>query len=111
MKNILFLSLILLITCQSCTTEDSITSNAEPKKHLINISNDNKPFEYWLNSTHYSTTTPVSIYVPKNTQITITAVVTVINNTPIIPNIKVHQDSKLVQIRQITSGFFWYQIP
>jgi hypothetical protein len=111
MKNILFLSLFLLITCQSCTTEEIPTSNAEPKKHLITISNDNKPFEYWLDSAHYSTTTPVSIYVPEHTQITITAVVTVVNNTPIIPNIKVHQDNKLVQIRQITSGFFWYQIP
>lgn len=110
MKNILFLTLILLITCQSCTPEDSPVIKAETSKHLITISNDNKPFEYWLDSVHYSTTTPISIYVPKNTQITITAVVTVINNTPVIPNIKLYQDSKLVQIRQITSGFFWYQI-
>ena len=108
MKN-LFLSLILLVTCLSCTSED----NPEPveRQYLVTISNDDKPFEYWLDSVHYSTNTPVTVYVPERTQITITAVVRVVDNVIIIPNIKLYQDNNLVQLRQITSGFFWYQIP
>ena len=108
MKN-LFLSFILLITCISCTTED----NPEPveREYLITISNDDKPFEYWLDSIHYSANGPISVYVPERTQITITAVVRVVDDVIIIPNIKLYQDNNLVELRQITSGFFWYQIP
>ena len=108
MKN-LFLSLILLITCISCTSED----NPEPveRQYLVTISNDDKPFEYWLDSVHYSTNTPVTIYVPERTQITITAVVRVVEGVVIIPNIKLYQDNQLVELGQVTSGFFWYQIP
>ena len=110
MKN-LFLSLTLLVTCLSCTTEEITDTSSEPGKHLVTISNDDKPFEYWLDSVHYSTTTPVTVYVPQHTQITITAVVRVVDNVVIIPNVKLYQDNKLVELRQVTSGFFWYQIP
>jgi len=104
----LFLFFILLITCISCTSED----NPEPveREYLITISNDDKPFEYWLDSVHYSTNGPISVYVPQDTQITITAVVRVVDDVIIIPNIKLYQDNTLVQLRQITSGFFWYQV-
>jgi hypothetical protein len=108
MKN-LFLSLTLLITCLSCTTED--IPELKEKESLITISNDDKPFEYWLDSVHYSTNGPISIYVPQRTQITITAVVRVVDGAVIIPNVKLYQDNKLVELRQVTSGFFWYQIP
>ncbi len=67
--NKLFLFFLLLTTCISCTSED----NPEPveRQYLVTISNDDKPFEYWLDSVHYSTNGPISVYVPQDTQITI----------------------------------------
>ena len=109
MKNLLFLSL-LIITFTSCSTGDIETQvQCESVNRLITISNDNKPFEYWLNKEYFSSSTPVSLIVPSNTQITIGAIIEVRNNIEILPNIKVYQDNNAVKIKQITKSFFSYK--
>ena len=109
MKNLLFL-LLLIITCTSCTSEDIETQiQSQSVDHLITISNDNKPFEYWLNKEYFSSSTPVSLVVPSNTQITIGAIVEVQNGVEILPNIKVYQNNISVKIKQITKSFFSYK--
>jgi hypothetical protein len=109
MKNLLFL-LILIITCTSCTSGDIKTKvQCQSVDHLITISNDNKPFEYWLNKEYFNSSTPVSLVVPSNTQITIGAIVEVRNGVEMLPNIKVYQNNISVKIKQITKSFFSYK--
>lgn len=105
MKKLFFIT-IAFIAFASCTTPDDNIPQATTR--LITISNDDKPFEFWLDNYHYSSSTPITILVEKNTQITITAVVEVQNNIPITPNIKVYQNNVQVQIEQITTGWFKY---
>lgn len=105
MKKLFFIA-IAFIAFASCTTPDDNIPQATTR--LITISNDDKPFEFWLDNYHYSSSTPITILVEKNTQITITAVVEVQNNIPITPNIKVYQNNVQVQIEQITTGWFKY---
>jgi len=107
----LFLSALVIITCASCSSEDiEVPTQSEPTLHLISISNDNKPFEYWLDKQYFSSSTPVSLVVPSNTQITIGAIVEVRNNVELLPNIVVSQDNKLVKIKQVTKSFYLYRV-
>ena len=48
--------------------------------------------------------------VPQGTQITITAVVFVVNTYYVIPNVKLYQDNVLIDIIQINFGTFWHQV-
>jgi hypothetical protein len=107
MKKLFFIALAF-IALSSCTVPDNNIPQSTTR--LITISNDNKPFEYWLDNYHYCAETTVSILVEKNTQITITAVVEVQNNIPIIPNIKVYQNNVQVQTNQISTGWFIYVV-
>ena len=110
MKKVLF-SVLVVISCVSCSSEDiEVQTQPEPTSHLISISNDDKPFEYWLDKEYYSSSTPVSLIVPSNTQITIGAIVEVRNNVEILPNIQVYHNNKLVTLRQVTKSFFIYRI-
>jgi len=104
----LFFILLAFITFASCTPPD--IDPPTPVMRVITISNDNKPFEYWLNSVHYSSNGPVSMCVPQGTQITIVAVVEVINTYYVIPNVKLYQDNVLIDIYQINFGTFWHQV-
>ena len=104
----LFFILLAFITFASCTPPDN--DPPTPIMRVITISNDNKPFEYWLNSVHYTSNGPVSMCVPQGTQITIIAVVEVVNTYYVIPNIKLYQDNVLIDIFQINFGTFWHQV-
>jgi hypothetical protein len=104
----LFFILLAFITFASCTPPD--IDPPTPVMRVITISNDNKPFEYWLNSVHYSSNGPVTMCVPQGTQITIVAVVEVINTYYVIPNVKLYQDNVLIDIYQINFGTFWHQV-
>ena len=104
----LFFILLAIITFASCTTPDN--DPPTPVMRVITISNDNKPFEYWLGSVHYTSTGPVSMCVPQGTQITIIAVVEVQNGYIVIPNVKLYQDNVLIDIYQINYGTFWHQV-
>jgi hypothetical protein len=109
MKKFISLGILLAATLTSCTSED-ITPAPDPY-HQIRISNDGKQFEYWLGSErHNSNGDTVLLSVKEGTQITMTAVVRVVDGVTIIPNIKLYQDNKLATIRQITQGFFWYEV-
>lgn len=105
-----FISLgILLATLTSCTNDDIITT--PNPYHSVRISNDGKQFEYWLGSEHHNSNgDTVSLTVKDGTQITMAAVVQVVNDVAIIPNIKLYQDDKLATIKQVTQGFFWYEV-
>ena len=105
-----FISLgILLAALTSCTSED-IQPEPNPY-HSVRISNNGKQFEYWLGSEHHNSNgDTVSLTVKDGTQITMAAVVEVVNNVAIIPNIKLYQDDKLATINQVTQGFFWYEV-
>lgn len=107
MKKLFFIALAF-IAFASCTTPDNNIPQATTR--LITISNDNKPFEFWLGNYHYSSSTPITILVEQQTLITVTAVVEVQNNVPIIPNIKIYQNNVQVQIEQITLGWFKYYV-
>jgi len=102
----LVLILLAFISFASCTPDND--DIPQPIPTLITISNDNKPFEFWLDNFHYTSSTPITLLVKKNTQITITAVIEVQNNVPIIPNIKVYKNNVQVQIEQISTGWFKY---
>lgn len=104
----LFFILLAFITFASCTPPDN--DPPMPVMRVITISNDNKPFEYWLGSVHYTSNGPVSMCVPQGTQITIVAVVEVINTYYVIPNVKLYQDNVLIDIYQINFGTWWYQV-
>jgi hypothetical protein len=104
----LFFILLAIITFASCTPPDN--DPPTPVTRVITISNDNKPFEYWLGSVHYTSTGPVSMCVPQGTQITIIAVVEVENGYIVIPNVKLYQDNVLIDIYQINYGTWWHQV-
>ena len=110
-NNLKFISLGILLTAAltSCTSED-IQPEPNPY-HSVRISNNGKQFEYWLGSEHHNSNgDTVSLTVKDGTQITMAAVVEVVNNVAIIPNIKLYQDDKLATIKQVTQGFFWYEV-
>ena len=109
MKKFISLGILLAATLTSCTSEDIQT---EPNPyHSVRISNNGKQFEYWLGSEHHNSNgDTVSLTVKDGTQITMAAVVEVVNNVVIIPNIKLYQDDKLATIKQVTQGFFWYEV-
>ena len=107
MKKLFFIALAF-VAFVSCTPPDN--DPPMPVMRVITISNDDKPFEYWLNSVHYSSNGPVSMCVPQGTQITITAVVFVVNTYYVIPNVKLYQDNVLIDIYQINYGTFWHQV-
>ena len=107
MKKLFFIALAF-ITFASCTPPDN--DPPAPITRVITISNDDKPFEYWLGGVHHSSNGPVSMCVPQGTQITITAVVLVVNTYYVIPNVKLYQDNVLIDILQINFGTFWHQV-
>jgi hypothetical protein len=110
-NNLKFISLGILLTAAltSCTSDDF---QVEPNPyHSVRISNDGKQFEYWLGSEHHNSNgATASLTVKEGTQITMAAVVRVVDGVPIIPNIKLYQDDKLATIKQVTQGFFWYEV-
>lgn len=107
MKKLFFIALAF-ITFASCTTPDN--DPPAPITRVITISNDDKPFEYWLGSVHYNSNVPVTMSVPQGTQITIVAVVEVQNGYIVIPNVKLYQDNVRIDIYQINYGTWWHQV-
>lgn len=104
---LLFFSMI--VSSSSCTPEYIPESDAV--QHIIHISNEGKPFEYWLNKVHYdSEGQEIGVMVDSGTQITLSAIVPIINGVPISPNFRVHQDNRVVVLKKITTGFFWYEV-
>jgi hypothetical protein len=102
-----FFTIILSLT--SCSPENIPSS--DEVQHTIHISNEGKPFEYWLDNVHYNSEgQEIKVMVDSGTQITLTAIVRVINGVPIIPNFKVYQDSRIVELKKITMGFFWCEV-
>ena len=102
-----FFTIILSLT--SCSPENIPSS--DEVQHTIHISNEGKPFEYWLNNVHYNSEgQEIKVMVDSGTQITLTAIVRVINGVSIIPNFKVYQDSRVVELKKITTGFFWCEV-
>lgn len=100
---------IIWLTCQSCSNEDNQIQTSN--KRQIQISNEGNQFEYWLNQDrHNSNGETISVIVDKGTQITICSVVRVIDGVIIIPNVQVYQDSKVMSIRQVNKGLFWYEV-
>ncbi len=97
------------LTCQSCTADEATTPTETVRS--VNISNDGKPFEYWLNKEVFrSQGEVVFIYVPIKTQITIGATVEVVDGIEVIPNIQLYQDLKPMPLKQITKGFYCYEV-
>ena len=107
MKKLFFIALAF-VAFVSCTPPDN--DPPAPITRVITISNDNKPFEYWLDSVHYTSNGPVSMCVPQGTQITIVAVVEVENGYIVIPNVKLYQDNMLIDIYQINYGTWLHQV-
>jgi hypothetical protein len=104
----LILLSLIWVTCQSCSTDET---QPTVTVRSIHISNNGKPFEYWVGKErNESDGKSVFEYFPNGTEITIGAVVEVKDNVEIIPNIIVYQDSKLVQLKQITKSFYWYKV-
>lgn len=101
----------ILLTCQSCSNEDYQAELSTKSQSQIQISNDGNQFEYWLDQEHYNSDgETISVIVDKGTQITICSVVLVISGVIMIPNVKVCQDNKIIDIRQINEGLFWYEV-
>ena len=104
---VIFITMILSLT--SCTS-DTILEEISVER-TIRISNEDKPFEYWLDKVHYdSDGSNVRVVVDKGTQITLSAIVPVIDGVPISPNFQVYQDNRLVELVKVTKGFFWYEV-
>jgi hypothetical protein len=104
---VIFITMVLSLT--SCTS-DTIPEEISVER-TIRISNEGKPFEYWLGKVHYdSRGQEVNIIVDLGTQITLSAIVPVIDGVPISPNFQVYQDDRLVELRKVTLGFFWYEV-
>ena len=112
----LILLSLIWVTCQSCSTDETqptVTDETQPTVtvHSIRISNNGKPFEYWVGKErNESDGKSVFEYFPNGTEITIGAVIEVKDNVEIIPNILVYQDSKPAQLKQITKSFYWYKV-
>jgi hypothetical protein len=101
-----FTVIVSLVSC----SPDYIPSSDEVQ-HTIHISNEGKPFEYWLNKVHYdSEGQEIKVIVDSGTQITLSAIVPVINGVSISPNFQVYQDSRIVELKKVTIGFFWYKV-
>ena len=78
---------------------------------IIQISNEGKPFEYWLNKVRYdSEGQGINVMVDSGTQITLSAIVPVINGVSISPNFKVYQDGRIVELKKVKIGLFWYEV-
>jgi hypothetical protein len=104
---VIFITMVLSLT--SCTT-DNIPPSVAIQRNIY-ISNQGKPFEYWLDQMHYdSDGQQVRVMVDLGTQITLSAIVPVIDGVPISPNFQVYQDDRLVELRKVTLGFFWYEV-
>jgi hypothetical protein len=104
---VIFITMVLSLT--SCTT-DNIPPSVAIQRNIY-ISNQGKPFEYWLGKVHYdSRGQEVNIIVEVGTQITLSAIVPVIDGVPISPNFQVYQDGKVIKLRKVTLGFFWYEV-
>lgn len=104
---------VVALTLASCTTEIEKVQqiNQQNVQRTIRISNEDKPFEYWLNQAHYNSYgQEVIVSVNSGTQITLGAIVPVVNGVSISPNFEVYQDGVLVEIKKVTLGFFWYQV-
>jgi hypothetical protein len=111
MRTVFFI--ILAVCLQSCTSgvEDVQQAIQQDTQHTIRISNEGKPFEYWLYQAHYNSDgQEVEVSVNSGTQITMSAIVPVVNGVSIPPNFTVRQDGSVVQIKQVTSAFYWYQV-
>jgi len=105
--------LIFGLCIQSCTTDIEQVQQAiqQDTQHTIRISNEGKPFEYWLYQTHYNSDgQDVNISVESGTQITMSAIVPVVNGVAITPNFDMYQDGLPVEIKQVTPAFYWYKV-
>jgi len=105
--------IILAICLHSCISgvEDVQQAIQQDTQHTIKISNDGKPFEYWLYQAHYNSDgQEVEVSVNSGTQITMSAIVPVVNGVSVIPNFQVKQDGVVVEIKQVTLGFYWYKV-
>jgi len=97
------------LSLSSCTPDN--LPAPEAIQHTINISNEGKPFEYWLGQIHYdSEGQDVRTTVDPGTQITLSAIVPVINGVAVSPNFQVYQDGRAVELKKVTLGFFWYEV-
>ena len=98
-----------VLSMTSCTTDNIPPSVATQRN--IHISNQGKPFEYWLDQMHYdSDGQQVRVMVDLGTQITLSAIVPVIEGVAISPNFQVYQDGRVVELKKVTAGFFWYEV-
>lgn len=104
---------MLAVALASCTSDvEEVQQITEQNvQRTIRVSNEGKPFEYWLNQAHYSGDgQEVIVSVNSGTQITLGAIVPVVNGVSISPKFEVYQDGVLVEIKKVTLGFFWYQV-
>ena len=100
---------IIILSLSSCSPENIPSS--DEVQHTIQISNEGKPFEYWLNKVRYdSEEQGINVMVDSGTQITLSAIVPVINGVSISPNFKVYQDGRIVELKKVKIGLFWYEV-
>ena len=107
---IFWLAFITTTLSLSSCTPDSLPAPVAAQ-HTISISNEGKPFEYWLGQIHYdSEGQNIRVTLDPGTQITLSAIVPVINGVIFSPNFQVYQDGRAVELKKVTTGFFWYEV-
>lgn len=111
MKKVFYFMLALALASCTSDIEEVQQITQQNVQRTIRVSNEGKSFEYWLNQAHYSSDgQEVIVSVNSGTQITLGAIVPVVNGVSISPNFEVYQDGVLVEIKKVTLGFFWYQV-